>query len=268
MNTMIYSIPLQRLDASGAKHVIIRSADVPALVSALSAENPERIISVQIAAAQANTEALNAWGIGLPIELILNNPGNEFPSLYRHVNLLDQHPVWILIPVIPGFSKAVKLALALNFAVRLELGQPDADCIVELLEVLDFYLHQSSVAQPIDFVQGVLLGFYYGQPNPLWVIFDEQPNILRYVDDDGRETLAGRLAAAEINLPADADLTSWIDQFLAAAADCQNCVFRQSCGGYFKWPHSDYDCAGVKQLFSVLHDAAEELRSDLQEAPS
>lgn len=267
MSAMIYNIPLQHLPATHAQRLIVRSADIPALINALALENPQRIVSVQITSLQANTEPLNAWGAGLPLELLLTDPSNEFPHLYNHVNLTDQHPVWVLIPVQPGFSKAVKVALALNFALRLELGQPDAQCVAELLEVVDFYLHQPNIAQPIDFVQGLLLGFYHERPHSLWEIFDEAPHTLRYVTEEGRISLAGRLADVEINLPENADLSVSIDQVLAVAAECQDCAFRQSCGGYFKWPRPDYSCSAIKQVFGVLQAAANELRRDMQDAP-
>lgn len=269
MNKIIYNIPLQHLATSNAERLIVRTADPQALVTALSAENPARIIAAQLTAPYANTEPLNAWSAGLPLELLLGDPLQEFPLLYHHVNLLEQHPVWILVPLLPGFTKAVKVALALNFAVRLDLGQPTQHQVAELLELLDFYLHQSSVAQSIDFFQGTLLGFYHQQPLPLWVIFDEPPHSLRYVAEDGRESLIGRLAAVDIKPQAvDSDLNAWVDEVLASAPACQSCAFRPNCGGYFQWPQQNYDCTGVKELFGVLQSAAEELRQDLQAAPS
>ncbi|MCB1778186.1 MAG: hypothetical protein KDI50_12200, partial [Candidatus Competibacteraceae bacterium] len=54
---------------------------------------------------------------------------------------------------------------------------------------------------------------------------------------------------------------------LATHNECRNCEFLRHCGGYFKWPRRDYDCVGVKQLFSELRNAAIELRNDLEAAP-
>jgi hypothetical protein len=266
MNELIHNIPLHRLPNYRMGPLIVRADKPEALIAALMVEDPARVVAVQLLSLAADSEPLNAWATGLPVELVMMDPVAEFPLLYRHTNLLDQHPVRVVIPVRPGFINAVKVALALNFAVRLEPGQPEPALIEELAAVLEFYLHQPTVAQPIDYFQGTLLGFYHQDPAPLWAVLDEDPEWLRYVADDGAESLYGRLAGVKITVTSDAGLASWIDQVLAAGEECQACEFRQSCGGYFKWPRRDYDCAGVKRLFSALREAAEELRRDVEAA--
>ncbi|NJM12352.1 MAG: hypothetical protein HC889_11130 [Synechococcaceae cyanobacterium SM1_2_3] len=189
----------------------------------------------------------------------MTDPATEFPLLYQHVNLLDNHPVWVAIPVRAGFGKAVKVAIALHFAVRLEIGQPEPALIEELSEMALFYLRQPTVAQPVEFFHSTLLGFYHNDPAPLWVVLDDDPLAQRYVGDDGTQDLPGRLAGVEIAV----DLAEEIEKLLTASEECQSCEFLSSCGGYFKWPQRDYECAGVKRLFGELRDAAAELRSDL-----
>lgn len=264
MPELTYHIPLQGLSAHRTGRLIVRAGEPKALITALAAEDPNRIIAVQLLSLDTDSEPLNAWAPGLPVELAMTDPAAEFPGLYRHVNLLDQHPVRVAIPVQSGFAKAVRAAVALDFAVRLEPGQPEPALIDELAAVLEFYLHQPAVAQPIEYFQGALLGFYHQQPVPLWQVLDEDPEVLRYVTDDGADSLYGRLAGLDAPVAPDADLAVWIDQVLATGDECRACEFRQSCGGYFKWPHPDYDCAGVKRLFGVLKEAADELRSDLK----
>jgi hypothetical protein len=124
MNELIHNIPLHRLPDYRMRRLIVRAGEPSALVAALSAEDPTRIVAVQLLSLEADSEPMNAWMPGLPVELMMADPAAEFPLLYRHVNLLDQHPVRVVIPVRPGFANAVKVALALNFAVRLEPGQP------------------------------------------------------------------------------------------------------------------------------------------------
>lgn len=264
MNELIHNIPLRLLSAYPTGRLIVRTDDPAALVTALLAEEPARIAAVQLLSLTADSEPWNAWATGLPVELVMTDPAAEFPLLYRHTNLLDQHPVRVAIPVQPGFAKAVKAAAALNFAVRLEAGQPDLALIEELAVVLEFYLRQPAVAQPIEYFQGALLGFYHQEPASLWAVLEEDPEWLRYIADDGVESLPGRLAEVAITVAPDAKLAVWIDQVLAAGEECRACAFRQSCGGYFKWPRQHYDCAGVKRLFEKLRDAADELRRDLE----
>lgn len=266
MNELTYNLPAHRLPDQRAGRRIVRADDPAALIAALEPEDPERVIAIQLLALDSDSEPLNAWAPGLPVELVMRDPVAEFPLLYRHTNLLDNHPVRVAIPVAPGFGKAVKVAVALDFAVRLEPGQPDPALIEELTAVLEFYLRQPTVAQPVEYFHSTLLGFYHEEPVPLWAILDESPDRLRFIADEGAESLTGRLAGSEFTVAAEADLPTWIDQALATAAECRACPFLESCGGYFKWPRRDYDCAGVKRVFALLQDAAAELRRDVESA--
>ena len=263
MNELTYNLPTQQLPAQREGRLIVRAHDPATLIAALEPEDPERVIAIQLLALDSDSEPLNAWAPGLPVELVMGDPA-EFPLLYRHTNLLDNHPVRVAIPVAPGFGKAVKVAVALDFAVRLEPGQPDPALIEELTAVLEFYLRQSTVAQPVEYFHSTLLGFYHDEPVPLWVILDESPDRLRFIADEGAESLTGRLVG--LACTAAADLPTWIDQALATAAECRTCPFLESCGGYFKWPRHDYDCAGVKRVFALLQEAAAELRRDVESA--
>ena len=267
MNKLIYEVPIERVPACQGRRLIVRAHEPAALVAALANEEPERLVGVRLLSLAADSEPLNAWAPGLPVDLVMTDPGAEFPLLYRHTDLLDHHPVRVIIPVQPGFAKAVKVAVSLHFAVWLEPGQPEPALIEELVEVMAFYLRQSTVAQPVEFFHSTLLGFYHDDPAPLWTVLDADPQCLRYVAEDGAESLPGRLAGIEPTVAADADLGAWIAQVLATADECRNCEFRASCGGYFKWPRRDYDCGGVKRLFGLLREAATELRRDLDSAP-
>ena len=263
MNEFTYNIPLRLLAAYRQERLIVRTDEPSTLTAALETEDPERIVGAQIVALDADSEPLNAWAPGLPLELILRDPVAEFPLLYRHSNLLDNHPARVIVPVAPGFGKAVKVAVSLDFAVRLEVGQPEPALIEEMAAVLEFYLHQSTVAQPIEYFHGSLQGFFHDEPVPLWVLQDDDPQYLRYVTDEGIERPSRRLVDLNANMAFDAGLEAWIAQVLAAGEECQGCEFLKNCGGYFKWPRRDYDCVGVKRLFGYLRDAAAELRRDL-----
>lgn len=264
----IYHIPLNRLSTYRHGYWILRTGEPATLAATLAEEDPERLVAVQLWNLEADSESLNPWAPGLPIELVLQDPASQYPSLYRHTNLLDHHPVLAIVPVQPGFLKAVKVAISLDFGVRLAIGQPDPALIEELLAALDFYLYQPSVDQPIEFFHGTLLGFYHDQPLSLWTLLGEEPQALRFVSADGVESGYGRLASADFALAMEPalDLDLLIDQTLATAPECRDCEFLRSCGGYFKWPVSDYDCTGIKRLFGQLRTAALDLRRDLAAA--
>ncbi|HOW61429.1 MAG TPA: hypothetical protein P5284_02455 [Candidatus Contendobacter sp.] len=267
MNKLIYEVPIEQIPARRGQGLIVRACEPAALITALADADPECLVGVRLLSLAADSEPLNAWAPGLPVDLVMTDPGAEFPLLYRHTDLLDHHPVRVIVPVQPGFAKAVKVAVSLHFAVCLEPGQPEPVLIEELIEVMAFYLRQPTVAQPVEFFHSTLLGFYHDDPVPLWAVLDADPQCLRYVTDDGAESLPGRLADIEPTVAADADLGAWIEQLLATTEECRSCEFRASCGGYFKWPRHDYACGGVKRLFGLLREAAAELRRDLDSAP-
>jgi hypothetical protein len=110
----------------------------------------------------------------------------------------------------------------------------------------------------------MLLAFHRYEALSLWDAQEEDPTFIRYVTDEGRETVArgaGGVAAA-------GDLSSFVPELkkrlLAAGCECAGCEFFGNCGGYFKWPREDYECGGVKEIFQTLRDAAEELRQSLE----
>ena len=151
MNDFIYEVPVERVSAYQGQRLIVRARESAALTTTLADADPERIVGARLLSLAADSEPLNAWAPGLPVDLVMADPGAEFPLLYRHTELLDHHPVRVIIPVRPGFAKAVKVAVSLHFAVWLEPGQPDPALIEELVEVMAFYLRQPTVAQPDEF---------------------------------------------------------------------------------------------------------------------
>jgi hypothetical protein len=263
MRTVVYHIPVHLVPAYRGREVLVRSQDPTALVQALPDSDIEKLVSVQLLSLSADVDALADWGYGVPVELIMRSPATEFPLLYRHAKLLDKHPVRVSIPALPGLFKAVKVASALRFPVKLEVGQPEPDTIEALQAVLEFYLHHTSVSQPIEFFHTSLLSFYNQAPVPLWDVQEDDPAYVRYVTDDGRETIARRLVGIQVTGALGFFVAALQQELLAERGECGACEFFAHCGGYFKWPRKDYGCSGVKALFRTLRDAGAALRHDL-----
>jgi hypothetical protein len=247
--------------------LIVRSARPRDLVARLHAEDPRNLAYVQLCGLPSDIDGLMHWAVDLPIDLLLENPARDFARLYDFAKLLDNHPVRVSLPVEPGFEKAVKLASSLQLAVRLQVGQPDASLIEALALVLDDYLHKTTVTQPIEYFHSLLLGFCNHEPVSLWAIQEEDPALIRYIDARGEERLPGKLAEIESGPAPDHFVEHWKKSLLAEGAECVDCLFFATCRGYFKWPRRDYDCAGVKSLFTTLKRAGDELRNDLAAAP-
>jgi hypothetical protein len=262
-NPLVYNIPARHIESYRGRNVIIRSSTTNDIVDCLGRADPSAVRFIQLLDTPSDTSDLEACGESLPIEIVLRDPVAEFSQLYNYTNLIDTHPVRVAMPVLPGFSKAAKLAVSLDFAVKLEMDQPDSLLLEELTGLLDFYLHRTSVRQPIEFFQSVLLSFYRSEPVSLWEIAEEDPSLVRYITGDGEETISKRFAGANLA----GDLKDFVDRFgqelLTEKRECHACEFFNRCGGYFKWPDKSYDCAGIRKLFSTLSSAAAEVKHDL-----
>lgn len=262
-----YNVPLALIDAYGDRPLIVRTADPASLVQRVSPPHMSRLVALQLLDISADLQELEDWHPGLPIEVVLGDPEGEVMKLYRLCKLQRSHPVRVVIPMVAGFSKAVRVASFLQLPVKLEGAQPDAMLIEELSETLDFFLHNKAVSQPIEYFSGLLTTVIHKQPVTLWDIQEEGPSLVRYVNDDGSETLARRPF-----IPEDGNLNSFhfelMKRVLSPAAECSSCEFFLNCGGYFKWPNPDYSCEGIRRVFRRLRNAALELHDDLSLYPT
>ena len=249
---MVYDISSTQLDAYCGKPVIVRTGNPGALLPMFQGEDLEQLVCICIEDLTCDVRPLARWKFSGPIDLILEHPDADFPNLYRFSPLVESHPIRACIAVTPGFGKAVHVAAALHFAVKLEVGQPDDALIEELLDVLNVYLHSPGVTEPVEFFHSLLLSYCHKESVTLWAVQEEDPTQLRHVTDAGVETLPGRLAACDTNRPD-----------LAVQAECRDCPYREPCAGYFKWPDPDYGCAGIKRVFTNIKEAAETLTADL-----
>lgn len=263
MDSIVYNIPVSMVGVYRSRTVIVRSHDPAEIVGALSAEELTSVAYVQVLSVRSGLEPLMHWGQGIPVDLVVQDPELDLPLLYQCAPLLDRHAVRVTVPVVPGFHRVVKLAVSLDFAVKLEVSQPAPPLLDELSRVADWYLHQATVAQPVEYFHSLFLAFYRGDPVTLWSIQEEDPLHVRYLTDEGKETLSRRFADSDLK----GDLTTFVTRFteslLAEKAECGSCEVLAHCSGYFKWPDRDYRCDGVKTLFRTLRSAAEELRGDL-----
>jgi len=263
MSSIVYNIPLSLAAVYRGEQIIVRFQDSSRLVATFREADLENLLYVQLLSLTADLDTLANWGCGVPVDVVMRNPESEFSTLYRHAKLLDKHPIRVSIPVMPGFSKAVKLAASLRFAVKLEVGQPDPGLIDEMSSVLDFFLHHSSVSQPVEYFQSSLLAFYNHQATTLWSIQEEDPARIRYITDDGEEIVSPRLRGAKVTGRIDSFVYDFKSSLIASASECCGCEFLENCGGYFKWPRGEYSCDGVKSIFRTLKGAAAELKNDL-----
>ena len=275
MDPVIHCVTAERLGEFPDKHVVVRSHSPAGIVRALANEagidrhaaatesDPERIRWVQLLSPEADIEPLVEWDSEAPIDVVLTAPASQYAELYKFATLHARHPIRVTISVVPGFTKAVQVAAALQFSVKLDVGQPDAAIVDELLEVVDLYLHRTTVTQPIEFLHSVLLSFFHDAPDSLWNIQEEDPALYRFVPDASDSRPLRRTAANT-----SADPSTFVDalasELFAAGAECASCEFAPMCRGYFKVPDRAYDCAGIRRVFRELASAATHVAADLE----
>src|SRR3954447_17235895 len=121
---LTYNIPIELFDAYLGRSVIVRTHDPRAVVDNLPIDELNNLRYVQLLSLSADASCLSTWNPGTPIDLVMYEPQIEAAKLYSHVKLLETHPVRVSIPVRQGFANAAKVALSLQFAVKLIIGQP------------------------------------------------------------------------------------------------------------------------------------------------
>jgi hypothetical protein len=262
VDRLTYNIPAAMAGSYRDLNIIVRSHDPLEFIECLSKDDLKNLLYIQLLSLSSDVDILLKWGVSVPVDLVMANPDTEFPLLYKHAELLNRHPVRVSIPVTRGFNKVVRLAASLNFAVKLEIGQLDGGLVEEMFQTLNFYLHHSTVSQPIEYFHSILMAFYHERPITIWEIQEEDPGLFRYVTNQGKETISKRFVEVDVR----GDLASFIEEFklelLAEKRECYSCEFLDNCGGYFKWPHKEFGCDQVKTIFQALKDAAIELKKD------
>ena len=178
----------------------------------------------------------------IPIDVVLGDPASEFSSLYRLVDVRNSRPVRVTIPARTGFMKALRLAVSLGLPVRLLPGQPDPALLAELHAAADFYLRDPMVEVPVEFFHSLLAAFFEPETATLWDFLEQYPQ----PDSSGDDSVPAHLA-----------------RIVANGGECAGCRWQAVCAGYFKDPDPTYDCTGVKQLFTALEAAADEIKRDL-----
>ena len=197
------------------------------------------------------------------LDLVLSDPASEFSELYKLVDVCAVHDCRVTILARPGLLKAVKLAAALALPVRVLPGQPTAEVLAELKEVLDFYLHAPTVEAPVEFFHSLLAGTYGADTGSLWMILEEDPAAFVQYDINGQTRLPRYNSLESVEISSAEFVEHHLKSLVEQGAECATCPWQQPCRSYFKWPDPAYSCEGVKELFSIIQAAADEIGRDL-----
>lgn len=262
VSMLIYNVSAADLNKYQDKTVTIRSADARAMVEAFSAIPRDNLWSLQVLSMGCDANSLLHLSDSVPVDLVVESPATEYSLLYQFAELPRKHSVRVTVKAAPGMTKVVKIAQALNFGVRLDVRQPDSALVDELLALAEFYLRGPTVGCPIEPFHSLFLSFYSEMPVNLWKLQEEDPEVDRYVCDDGRVAFSRRLAGLAIP---ETQFASFLEQHTSvclAVDECSGCDLFSRCKSFFKLPDKNYRCEHVKRIFVLLDDAAREMRQD------
>jgi hypothetical protein len=261
--TSFYNVPADGLEPVKDAGVIIRSHD-PAILAECAAQiGLDRILHLQLLSLDQDPQVLQKLPAPIPLELVVEDVTTQYALLYRYADLLKSRPIRVRVPAQPGFGKVVKVAAAVEFAVILDAGQPDRTIMDEMMLILDTYLHQTTMAAPVEFFHSLLMAYFGDEQVTLWEIQDEDPAFWRYVTDDGTVAISKRLSLfpelAKINAMDDikALVPTW-------NSECVSCHFLTHCQGYFKLPDTSYNCREIVELLRLIEEAGQDLRKDYE----
>jgi len=204
--------------------------------------------------------AEEAFPEGAPLDVVVADPARDAAGLYALTRIRDRHPVRVTIAGRPGIARAARIAMALQFPVRLLVRQPSPDVLAELDAAIDLYLHDSQTAAPVEFLQSALAWWLHGDAPPPWIALEVDPSRFPRVADDGEP--------GDVSQPRpDPDfLARHFARLIEDRTECATCRYGGWCLGFFKWPDPSYRCEGVVRLLARLEESAAQLARDLDEA--
>ena len=129
-----------------------------------------------------------------------------------------------------------------------------------------FCLHDSQLETAVEPFHSLLAAFVHGEATTLWTILEEDPGEFQHADGQGGCLLPRSTKSIPIQ-EATGFVGSRLQQMIQSGGECAECAWQEVCAGYFKWPDAAYDCSGVKELFSQIRTAADEIGRDLAEYP-
>jgi hypothetical protein len=260
-----YNVPASLVDSFKDQNLIIRSRLSSELVEALSKVNPDRVWYLELTSLDDDPDIFSQLDRPMRLNLVVEEASPQFSSLYKfYGGGLERHPIRVTVMASPGFGKVVKLAGSLGFGVKIETTQPSVDLVREIMVILDYYLHNPTVSQPIEFFHSMLISFCNGVPITLWEFQEEDPSIVHYITDNGKAVLSRRLQTIKIPGTGSNYLDDLKQELLREGCECKACPFFSRCLGYFKVPDRQFGCHEIKMLLGAIGEAASSLASDYE----
>jgi hypothetical protein len=261
-----YNIPVSLVDSFRNERVVIRSKNASELVESLAEVGQDQLVYLQLLSV-GDAATLSKLSEPVRLDLVMQAE-SEFSCLYRFAELGKFHPIRVTVPLSLGCTRTVKLAVSLDFPVKLHVTRLDDMLVDELTGILEYYLHHRTASQPIDFFHSVLTAFYLNQAVTVWDIQEDNPSLFRYVTESGRIEFPRLLSTSYGPKDGTCFLDDYKMQLFLEQGDCSACLYFSICLGYFKIPDKNFDCKGVKKLFQMIKDVSTELKDSLSDFDS
>ncbi|MFH1115154.1 MAG: hypothetical protein V1792_14680 [Pseudomonadota bacterium] len=263
---VIYNIPASVVENYAHNDLIIRSDDPIELVKAFRKADSGSVRYLQLLKPDCIPDPLLEIVEPVRLELVVEDFTQDVDFFHNYSEVGLKHPVRVRIRTSPGFGEAVKLPLSLGFAVALETTQPAPALVEELKAVLEYYLHNTDVRQPVDFFHSLLTVLFDGTDCTLWEIQGEDPALHGFVTEAGQLVLSQRLPSLALDQSPSTFLHDLKLELLTDHGECMTCPFFTKCMGYFKFPDRRFSCSHIRELLEILWNAAKELRREYEAA--
>ena len=234
-DSIVYNVPAAMVDAHRGRNLIVRSRDPAELVHRLAAHGPEGVAYLQVLGTGGDVEELLRCEDPVPVDLVLEDPVVDLPRLYRYSPLLADRPVRVSVPRDDRVRQGGEAGPLLEFrgetgAFPAGAGTDGRPCSWSRT----INLHQSTVAQPVEYFHTVFAAFCRCEPVSLWAVQEEDPCLNRFVTDQGAETISRRFARADLKPDPVSFLDAFIEGLLSEQHECHACRFFEICLGHFK----------------------------------
>lgn len=263
--TISYNIPAQALSCFRGRNVIVRSCNPVDLVEAAASIPPANLTGLQLLSPSGWPKILDRIEQRVSLELVLSDlAGCESVLEDFFKKLPANFQLGVTIRAQLGVSEAAKAAMKIGLPLSLQVSQPPPDVVEELSQILEMYLHDPEVSQPVDFYHSLLRSALGGNGWTLWDIQGENPSLIRHVTDKGDVVVSGRLPFLKIEEGSGLTVSDIALDLLRTSGECSVCDFFFECGGYFRLPDRTYDCIGIKGLLATIFQIASGFSSALE----
>ncbi|HON45506.1 MAG TPA: hypothetical protein P5543_04055 [Planctomycetota bacterium] len=238
MEEICYIVPIKYVPQFHNHELIVQIQNIHELAQLLESNIQLNIRYFQIINIHENWKNILQYTGPVPLDVIIQHPETEYSLLYRYTEFGQ---IRANISCKLGCFKAIKLAAALHFPVRLDMNHAPNIPWNEWQQIFHFYTTNPCVTEPIEPFHSLLHAQYQNISINLWDILEENPKYIQIINDQG-----------QIKTPPHSIIDS----------ECQQCPYFSTCQAY--WKKNSASCT-MQPLFTLIQETASQLHQDHQQ---